>query len=322
MRDFSNFYNYLDKCEMKEWIQPLRYAIESALNKPDGNLQHWETALKELPEIDQCYLLKNKDAITVTTEVQLPAETVALLKNALLKLRPWRKGPFELPGCFIDSEWRSDIKWRRVAQHISPLKDKKILDVGCGNGYYLFRMAEQKPAIAIGVDPSSLFLAQFEAINKYGKCENAFLLPIGFEALPENMKTFDTVFSMGVFYHRRAPFDFLKTLKMLLNEGGELILETLIIDGDENTVLVPPDRYAGMKNVWFIPSARAMVNWLKKSGFKDIKCVDLHKTEISEQRATEWMPGESLADRLDKRDCSLTCEGLPAPVRAVFVCSN
>lgn len=322
MIDFSNFYNYLDKCQMKEWVQPLRQALEIAMSKPDGNLPHWKAALAELPEIEHCSLLKNNDAISVTTETQLNPETIESLKAALLKLKPWRKGPFNLLGCFIDSEWRSNIKWRRVAQHISPLKNKKILDVGCGNGYYLFRMAEQEPAIALGIDPSSLFWAQFEAIKKYGKCENAFLLPIGFEALPENMKAFDTVFSMGVFYHRRAPFDFLRSLKMLLKEGGELVLETLVIEGDESTGLVPPDRYAGMRNVWFIPSVKAMINWLKKSGFKDIKCVDFYKTDINEQRATEWMSGESLIDWLDKRDFNLTCEGLPAPVRAVFVCNN
>ncbi|MEW8068099.1 MAG: DUF1698 domain-containing protein, partial [Candidatus Thiodiazotropha endolucinida] len=42
-------------------------------------------------------------------------------------------------------------------------------------------------------------------------------------------------------------------------------------------------------------------------------------TTIEEQRATEWMRFESLADYLDPADRSLTIEGYPAPRRAVFV---
>ena len=44
---------------------------------------------------------------------------------------------------------------------------------------------------------------------------------------------------MGVLYHRASPFDCLLQLKNQLTKGGELILETLVVDGDENTVLVP-----------------------------------------------------------------------------------
>ncbi|PMC22346.1 tRNA 5-methoxyuridine(34)/uridine 5-oxyacetic acid(34) synthase CmoB, partial [Klebsiella aerogenes] len=44
---------------------------------------------------------------------------------------------------------------------------------------------------------------------------------------------------MGVLYHRRSPLDHLWQLKDQLAPGGELVLETLVIEGDENTVLVP-----------------------------------------------------------------------------------
>ena len=56
---------------------------------------------------------------------------------------------------------------------------------------------------------------------------------------------------MGVLYHRRSPIDHLLELKGCLQTGGELVLETLVIDGGLGEVLVPENRYAKMRNVWF-----------------------------------------------------------------------
>ncbi|MEW8183876.1 MAG: tRNA 5-methoxyuridine(34)/uridine 5-oxyacetic acid(34) synthase CmoB, partial [Candidatus Thiodiazotropha endolucinida] len=129
----------------------------------------------------------------------------------------------------------------------------------------------------------------------------------------------DTVFSMGVFYHRQSPFAHLAELKGALRNGGELVLETLVIEGCENQVLVPRGRYAKMRNVWFIPSTETLHLWLERAGFNQVKMIDVSVTTIEEQRATEWMRFESLADYLDPADRSLTIEGYPAPRRAVFV---
>ncbi len=87
----------------------------------------------------------------------------------------------------------------------------------------------------------------------------------------------------------------------------------------KNTVLVPGDRYAQMRNVYFIPSAPALKNWLEKCGFVDVRIVDMSVTSTEEQRRTEWMVTESLADFLDPNDASKTVEGYPAPLRAVLI---
>ena len=137
--------------------------------------------------------------------------------------------------------------------------------------------------------------------------------------MPANLEGFDTVFSMGVFYHRRSPIEHLLALKDCLVKGGELVLETLVIEGDVNQVLVPEDRYAQMRNVWFLPSIAALERWLRRAGFSDVRCVDVSITTVEEQRATEWMKFQSLSDYLDPNDASKTIEGLPAPMRAVIV---
>ena len=176
--------------------------------------------------------------------------------------------------------------------------------------------------LAVGIDPMQLFLCQFEAVRKLlGNDQRAHLLPLGIEQLPA-LAAFDTVFSMGVLYHRRSPLEHLWQLKDQLVSGGELVLETLVIEGDENAVLVPGDRYAQMRNVYFIPSALALKNWLAKCGFVDIRIADVCVTTTEEQRRTEWMTTESLAEFLDPDDRTKTIEGYPAPIRAVLIATK
>lgn len=322
MFDFSVFFDSLVKAGLGRWQEPLQSALDRSIKKPDGNLKNWISALSLMPELGRGNVILNLPEVTVHGLKQPDSDELNNLKDALLQLKPWRKGPFKICDITIDSEWRSNLKWERVVSGITSLEKRKVLDIGCGNGYYMLRMAEQKPEMVLGVDPSNLFLAQFNAATKYSPPLPVFLLPIGFEDLPESMEAFDTVFSMGVFYHRRSPFDFLRSLKFLLRQGGELVLETMIIEGDKNQILVPPERYARMNNVWFIPSVEAMTLWLKKAGFVNVKVLDVCPTTIFEQRQTDWMSYESLAHSLDPDNNNLTVEGLPAPIRAVFTCNR
>ena len=249
----------------------------------------------------------------------LPASQLKLIGNILRALMPWRKGPFSLYGIHIDAEWRSDWKWQRLLPHISPLAGRTILDVGCGNGYHLWRMAGAGAQLAVGIDPVPLFLCQFEAVRKLlGGRHAVHVLPVGVEQLPP-LGAFNTVFSMGVLYHRRSPLEHLYQLKNLLAAGGELVLETLVIPGDKRQVLLPHERYARMRNVYFIPSVAALSCWLARCGFEKIKTIDLSVTSTQEQRCTPWMPSESLAHCLDPQDKTKTVEGYPAPLRAVVV---
>ncbi|EPC5455557.1 DUF1698 domain-containing protein, partial [Salmonella enterica] len=59
--------------------------------------------------------------------------------------------------------------------------------------------------------------------------------------------------------------------------------------------------------------------WLEKCGFIDVHIADVCVTTTEEQRRTEWMVTESLADFLDPNDRSKTVEGYPAPQRAVLI---
>ena len=206
-----------------------------------------------------------------------------------------------------------------MIQHIKPLKGKFVLDVGCGNGYHCLRMASEGAKLVLGIDPYLLFVVQFLVFKKYLQNYPVFVMPVGIENLPTNQPFFDTIFSMGVFYHRRSPFGHLYNLKALLKDGGELVLETLVIKGNNNSVLVPPGRYAKMRNVWFLPSVPCLLGWLERTGFKNPRVVNITPTTKVEQRKTEWMNYESLEDFLNPLDSLKTIENHPAPVRAIIL---
>jgi len=318
----------LREAGMQDWADCIGQQLYRRLaEKPHGDMPTWRDALLGMPLPDASDLILDQGAVQVGLAEGITLAQRTALQEALMQLHPWRKGPFDLHGVRVDTEWRSDWKWARLEPHIAPLQDRKVLDVGCGNGYHCWRMAGAGASLVIGIDPTQLFHMQFEALQRLfavvpGSAETlqrVIHLPLGIEDVPPAMKAFDSVFSMGVLYHRRSPIDHLMELREALRPEGELVLETLVIDGDEHAVLIPEGRYAKMRNVWFIPSVAMLERWLRRAGLRNVRTVDVTTTSLEEQRTTPWMQFESLADYLDPSDRSRTVEGYPAPRRAIVL---
>ena len=319
MTPYDSLYTKLDEMGLSDWSQSLQQSVPEKLASDGGHgkMAGWNAALNALPQIKPSVIdLKNQVQIGDNTDLLDVDrdEVIELLKQ----FHPWRKGPYQLFDIDINTEWRSDWKWDRVLPHIQPLNNRKVLDIGGGNGYHGWRMLGEGAELVLGIDPTLVFVMQYHVMQKYLGDRPHYVLPVGIEDLPEKLGCFDTVFSMGVLYHRRSPLDHLYELRACLRSGGELVLETLVIEGEEGTVLMPEGRYAKMRNVWFFPSIATMELWLRRCGFKNVRCVDISTTSLDEQRATEWMTFESLADFLDPNDVTKTIEGHPAPKRAVF----
>ncbi|HIO93359.1 MAG TPA: tRNA 5-methoxyuridine(34)/uridine 5-oxyacetic acid(34) synthase CmoB [Leucothrix mucor] len=328
MIEFKTLYQHLEQTDLVDWLAILPEQLEGIFKQRfHGKMAEWQGLLASLPDIKAADVDINADRIRLGIAEDANEASLKQLKEILLQFHPWRKGPYELFGIRIDTEWHSDWKWQRVKDHISPLNNRLVLDVGCGNGYHMWRMLGEGAQLVVGADPSQFFLAQFHIMKHYAGADLPIhLLPLKGEELPAftrkySGKGFDSVFSMGVLYHRQSPITHLQELRYFLRAGGELILETLIIDGDEQSLLLPEDRYAKMRNVWFIPSVDLLTRMLQRAGFINIRVVDLNQTSTDEQRSTEWMTYESLADFLDPNDKNKTIEGHPAPKRAVVVCN-
>jgi tRNA (mo5U34)-methyltransferase len=302
------------------WAEKLPAQVAAGLcEKRYGDLGGWKKSLAKLPTVKNSQVAL-ADEVRIGHSSDCAEITRAEIRSVLQELIPWRKGPYFVHDIHIDTEWRSDWKWDRVLPHLAPLKDRLILDVGCGNGYHCWRMLGAGAKRVIGIDPSPRFIVQFHMIKHFAGADYPIdVLPVGIEDVPEKLQAFDTVFSMGVFYHRRSPMDHLLELKNTLRPGGQLVLETLVIEGKLGDVLVPEGRYGMMNNVWFLPSCDTMLSWLRKMGFSNPRVVDVCPTTTEEQRATEWMRFHSLPEFLHPEDSSLTAEGHPAPIRAVFV---
>lgn len=290
-----------------------RGCIDRLRASSHGDLPRWLGELGRLPSAVASETRLGA-SVVVGGEDDLALPDRQRLQAALLGLLPWRKGPFQLFGTRIDAEWRSDFKWARVAPHVD-LVGRRVLDVGCGNGYYGWRMLEAGAQFVTGIDPSLLHVLQHAVVANYMDDPANLVLPLRLEELTDDVE-YDVVFSMGVVYHRRDPAAHVRDLARHAGAGATLVLESLLVDGEP---LAPAGRYAGMRNVWLLPNAALLLSWLADAGFQHAEIVDVSTTGLAEQRRTDWMPYHSLQDALDPREPTRTVEGHPAPKRAIAV---
>lgn len=320
---YVDIYAGLAQTPLAPHMENLRGRINNTLDvSRHSDLNKWGEVLYSLPPVYPSSIVLNAATVRIGMREDCNDMVRVQIEQVLRELHPWRKGPFDFFDIYIDTEWRSDWKWERLRTHISSLQGRHVLDIGCGNGYYCWRMAGEGAHSVTGIDPTLIYIMQYLAARVYCKEIPVYILPLGVDDLPDNIGTYDTVFSMGVLYHRRSPLDHLLQLRSFLRPEGELVLETLVIEGEEERVLLPRDRYAKMRNVWFIPSCDTLRVWLERCGFCDIRIVDTGETHTAEQRSTDWMRFESLADFLDPADHGKTIEGYPAPRRAVAIATN
>jgi len=311
------FDNYLHELPVGNRDRLLQEAESTLLKK--GNLSTYITLLNELPKLDGVELSENG-----RINLELPTKFIndvnlKKIKNTVLRLIPWRKGPFNFFGCEVDTEWNSAMKWHRLANRIEDLRGRLVLDVGSGNGYFAFRMMLEGARAVLCLEPSLQSFVQFRLCKHFLSDKPVEMLPLRSEHVEFKKRMFDTVFSMGVLYHNREPKNHLEELRRYLRLGGQLVLETLINTVDRPSILVPSGRYASMRNVWCVPSKQMVLDWLSESGFKDPHCIDISTTTTAEQRSTEMMPYHSLSDGLDQSDTSVTIEGYERPIRGIFL---
>ncbi len=298
----------------REWLESTWCAAGFPINVSElmhGKLDSWFSTLDRLPEI-QPIESQFGDSIEIGATVDLPSEFSDTLNHAIESLKPWRKGPLSLFGCGIDAEWRSNLKWDRFSACVQ-WDAKRVLDIGCGNGYFGFRALDAGAKSVLGLDGYLLYVLQAAMVNWFVHSKNV-VVPLRFEG-DSVSDEFDIVLSMGVIYHQRDADAHLRGLFERCQPGGQVVLESIVADED----FVPADRYAGMRNVYLIPSVSTLETKLRNVGFSDPMLIDVSETTTYEQRKTQLMPYQSLGDALDPSDSSLTIEGLPAPKRAILI---
>ncbi|MEC8621463.1 MAG: tRNA 5-methoxyuridine(34)/uridine 5-oxyacetic acid(34) synthase CmoB [Pseudomonadota bacterium] len=279
-----------------------------------GDFERWQAAVECMPPLALTDLNLSQGA--VGGSITASPDEIDALEASLQKLHPWRKGPFQLGPIYIDTEWRSDWKWDRLAPAMGDLSGQRILDIGSGNGYFGWRLLGAGAAAVVGIDPTLLFCMQHRAIQRLFEHPSHWVLPLGIEEIPATT-TFNWVLSMGVLYHRKDPMEHIRQMFALTEPAGQCVMETLIVNADQS--LYPKGRYARMRNIGVIPNLDDLIRWMGMAGYRDIRVISVSATTLREQRATAWMRFESLDKALNPEDASLTVEGLPAPLRAILV---
>lgn len=305
-------------CLTNAQIENLKNQAQALLSKRDLNSFFSQLNQLTIPKISHHKL--DSQYVEIGQKKDVTISFIKEIDSILESLKPWRKGPFKLFETIdLDCEWDSHQKWQRLKEHLPSLKQKTILDIGSNSGYYLFRIANHQPKLVLGLDPYPLYFQQFCLLHQLEKIDSIGYLPLGFQQLDFLKQCFDVIFCMGILYHQKDPLGALKTTKNLLKKKGTLILETLIWPGAEPFCFCPPKRYAGMRNVYFLPTLSCLLGWLKRAGFQNTEVINQNQTTFLEQRQTKWMENFSLKDFLDPSDPAKTKEGYPAPLRVIIL---
>lgn len=274
--------------------------------------QAFREALEQLPLKSDYRIDLNRPSIKVGKDGEGACET---LKPLLERFIPWKKGPFEIFGHHIDAEWRSDLKWQRLESYVGSLKGKRVCDIGCNNGYFMFRMAAHEPQFVLGLEPYAKHWFTFQLLNHYIRRPELYLELLGVEHMIHMPKSFDTVFCLGILYHHRDPISLLEGIRKSLRKKGRLFIDCQGIKGEEPVALIPGPRYAGARGIWYLPTLEGLKNWIRRAGYSQVEVIFQEKLSNQEQRTTSWAPIDSLRDFLDENDPEKTVEGYPAPYR-------
>jgi len=286
------------------------------------SVQKYKDAIDSLSDLHTTDFDFNTDAVRIGKKEELKPGQEKLLLHALRTCMPWRKGPFEVFGNYIDAEWQSNRKWERILSCMPSLKDKVVADVGCNNGYYMYRMLDHAPKHVLGIDPMVPCYYSFQLLQSLIAKQPLSFELFGVEHMQFFKDVFDVVFLMGIIYHHRSPVDLLKNIRTSMKKDGYLIVETQGIPGDDPVALFPAKRYAKVPGTYFVPTVSCMENFLHRAGFKEVNTFFSHPMSSEEQRRTDWMVFESYANFIDQEDSSRTIEGYPAPIRIYTICRN
>lgn len=308
--------DYLSKYDTpinREAILKTRQERQTKLFEP--STQQYYEALQTIADIQSDFFDFSNAVIKVGRADELSLDQKQEFNNSLQAFCPWKKGPFELFGVTIDAEWRSDWKWQRILPHISSLKNRKVADIGCNNGYFMFRMAAQQPELVIGFEPYTKHFWNFQLIQNIVRQKMLAFELLGVEHIHYYPQFFDTIFCLGILYHHTDPIGLLRKMREALAPKGEIIIDCQGIPGDLPVALTPQKRYAQARGIWFLPTQSCLENWIARAGFSDINCFFAEPLSVQEQRRTTWANIDSLAEFLHPNDRSLTIEGYPAPWR-------
>ena len=168
-----------------------------------------------------------------------------------------------------DEKWAFYVEatTRETLRRLPMTATARVLDVGCGTGELLRRLAARYPeAVLAGLDPVAEMLAV--AADKLGGTQD---LRIGYaDALPWNSGSFDVVVSCNMFHYITHPVAALREMARVLRPGGTIVLTDWC---DDYIACRVCNLYLRLTNRAFYKTYRRAecLDLLQRAGFRDVK---------------------------------------------------
>jgi len=108
--------------------------------------------------------------------------------------------------------------WHREMLSFMPASARRVLDLGCGTGFFLAELERERPG-AVGLDISHDMLRVSEQY-----VPGARVITADAETLPFAAGSFDAIFCKGCLHHTRDHVGFLSKCRRALSPGGVMIL--------------------------------------------------------------------------------------------------
>jgi len=137
----------------------------------------------------------------------------------------------EKVGKFYDIVWTKYVpEYSSSEKHLEiffsdkEIKDKKILDAGCGTGIFSVIFANKGAARVLGTDISQGSLETAGSLKKKFNLQNVEFSEEDMLQLPFEDNTFDIVWAWGTVHHTSNPFKAIDELTRVLKKGGSILL--------------------------------------------------------------------------------------------------
>jgi tRNA (mo5U34)-methyltransferase len=154
------------------------------------------------------------------------------------------------------------------------LQGKRVLDVGCADGYYTF-LAEARGASVVAIDAwqHQGFRLAHEVFGSKAEFHRLDVYNLG----PEMFGTFDVVFFMGVYYHLKNPILALERIASVTREMA--IIESQVTDlmlfQDEaiSRFYEPEKLLLGDPTNWWTPNVPCLMQTVRAAGFPHVEFI-------------------------------------------------
>jgi tRNA (mo5U34)-methyltransferase len=221
-------------------------------------------------------------------------------------------------GIVTPGEWgtHSPSLWQAIGE--IDFGGKTVLDVGCWDGLWSFEAERRGAATVYATDLMSqqsfrlpTFALAHEALKSRVHYEPNLSV---YDVERLGIRDFDVVIFAGVYYHLKDPLRALATLRRVMKEGGQILVEGAVIDAEppwpglraqlgrlcrrkrpaqaENSYarFYYHNTYAADDSNWWVPTVPCLLQWVECNFFDVQKQYALWKAGQEKQPDIRWDP--------------------------------